>query len=70
MKGLRFATLFVVTILLAGCIDEDIDGCGGSVYPNTTIYFSLKDRFENEVFFSIIFNVYLFIYDEKNQLLA
>lgn len=68
MKSLRFATLFVVSLLLAGCIYEDLDGCGGSVYPNTTIYFSLKDRFENEVFDSEIFNVTLFIYDDKDHL--
>lgn len=70
MKSFRFATLLIISLLLAGCIDEDIERCGGDVYPNTTIYFSLKDRFENEIFDSKIFNVSLFIYDESNHLVA
>ena len=53
--------LAALMLLLAGCYKSDYNGCVSKT--NATIYFSLKDEANNEVFPATVDNVELFVYN-------
>lgn len=65
MKLLKLLIL-LLPLLATGCFDSNLDDCPPK--ENTTIFFSLKDKADNDVFSETVDNVELFIYDAAGKL--
>ena len=55
----------LVALLPAGCIDSQLEICPPLM--NTTLYFSLKDKDNNDVFSATVDHVDLFVYDAMGR---
>ena len=55
--------LTALTLFMTGCTKDNSNNCLFEETTNATIYFTLKDKADNDVFYATVDNVELFIYD-------